>query len=92
MKMFEFTFDSTCPSWAKNEECNRMFIKHLDNYLNIVLENRGYVYLNQIYESFGVGWDPKKKNPCFMKDECNSLTFIVNEVSPYVYNITIQAH
>lgn len=92
MKNYKLTFDSTSPYWEQNSACNRMFIAEQDAYFNRLLKHRGYIYLNKIYEDLGIGWDPKKANPCFTKDEYKYMLFSVNEVTPYVYEITIYVH
>lgn len=54
---------------------NLMFIRHQELHFNNLLTHRGYVYLNEIYNAFGVKWDPKDENLCciYDKDACIRL-------------------
>lgn len=92
MITYKMLFDVRSPYWNKDEEFRFMFVRQQDHYFNELLRARGYVYLNQIHESFGVKWNPKNENLCFTNDECNSLIFVTNKVSPYVWEIVIQVH
>ena len=65
-------FDESCPAWGKNPEMNLMFLKSQQNYANTVLEKRGYLFLNEVYEMLGlpktaagqvVGWTYDKNCP-----------------------------
>lgn len=61
--MLKFTFNRETSRNASNDlDVNRMFICHTERYLNDILKVRSYVYLNQIYEAFGVTWDPNWEN------------------------------
>ena len=66
-------FDCGCPGWDKNPEFSLMFLRHQQNYANDILKNRGYLFLNEVYDMLGfprtkygqiVGWvyDEKKPN------------------------------
>lgn len=58
-------FDYSCIGWSKNREMNRMFLELQRRYFTDLLLNRGYVYLNEIYERLGAEWDPNKENICW---------------------------
>lgn len=47
-------FDEGCPNWEKNPEYNLMFLKSQQNYVNELLQVRGYVFLNEVYRLLGI--------------------------------------
>jgi hypothetical protein len=58
-------FDETCAGWTRDAEYNLNFLKLQQNYANQKLQERGYLYLNEVYEMLGfqktkaghvVGW------------------------------------
>ena len=58
-------FDEYCTNWSKNAEDNYLFLKQQMNYANEILNSRGYIFLNEVYEMLGfdktvaghaVGW------------------------------------
>lgn len=61
--MYTFTFNSkTSPYATKDVKYNQMFILQQERFINDMLKVRGYVYLNTIYEMFGVKWDIEWEN------------------------------
>ena len=64
--MHEIIFDRNNPNWSADEGFNLMFLLALDRYLHDLLKARGYLYLNQIYESLGASWSPKNENKCLL--------------------------
>lgn len=65
-------FDETCAGWDKCAEYNFVFLKQQEEYFNQKLRERGYVYLNEVYEALGipmtkqgqiVGWVYDEENP-----------------------------
>jgi hypothetical protein len=70
----EFTrcFDETCDGWTRNAEMNLAHLIGQQNYLNEKLRSRGYMSMNDVYESLGfqktgigqcIGWVYDEKNP-----------------------------
>ena len=51
----------------------------IENYLNDLLEHRGYVYLNQIYEELHLPWDPKKENRCYNRENGDRIEFDIRK-------------
>ena len=59
-------FDETCTAFVKdNREANFVFLKQQQSYANDILDRRGYIFLNEVYEMLGfdgtraghvVGW------------------------------------
>ena len=65
-------FDETCAGWVRNAEENLFFIKQQQSYANKLLQTRGHVFLNEVYDMLGfqrtaagqeVGWIYDEKNP-----------------------------
>ena len=47
-------FDANCFNWSRDQEANYMYLKHTENYFNAKLQRRGYVFLNEIYDSLSM--------------------------------------
>lgn len=65
-------FDASCAGWHKNSEYNLMTLKRQQDYANDLLQERGHVFLNEVYDMLGidrteagniVGWIYDEKNP-----------------------------
>lgn len=65
-------FDDGCTGWEKNPEMNLTFLKHQQAYANQRLQEKGYVFLNEVYDMLGipktaagqiVGWAYDENNP-----------------------------
>lgn len=46
-------FDSSCPDWDKNPTFNMIFLKGQQDIANNLLNTRGHVFLNEVYEMLG---------------------------------------
>lgn len=67
-------FDKDAVHWTKNVDYNMSFVKMQGNYLKDLFNVRGYLYLNQIYEKFGVEWNPEDNNDLYLIDD-GEITF-----------------
>lgn len=47
-------YDVGCNGWTKNPEYNLMFLRQQQNYANDLLNTRGYVFLNEVYDMLGI--------------------------------------
>lgn len=65
-------FDDGCKGWEKDAEHNKFFLKSVEAWANDVLEKRGYLFLNEVYEQLGcpktrkghvIGWVYDKNDP-----------------------------
>lgn len=65
-------FDEYCAGWTKDPEYNLIFLKSQQAYANKLLQEKGTVFLNEVYEMLGipttkaghvVGWVYDKENP-----------------------------
>ena len=65
-------FDESCKNWDKDPELNLMFLKRQQDYANEILNAKGYLFLNDVYDMLGikrtktgqiVGWVYDEKNP-----------------------------
>lgn len=42
--IYSRTFDSTCKNWEDHREYNRVYLKAAEQYFNMILKARGYVF------------------------------------------------
>ena len=65
-------FAEHCPNWSKDPEYNLVFLKAQQAYANKMLQDKGYLFLNEVYEMLGipktraghvVGWVYDENNP-----------------------------
>lgn len=47
-------FDESSPNFQKDSELNRIFVQCQQNYANHLLQARGHVFLNEVYDSLGL--------------------------------------
>lgn len=47
-------FDETATQWSKTPEYNLIFLKGQQQYMNDLLESRGHVFLNDVYDVLGI--------------------------------------
>lgn len=67
---------NTSVNAENNRERNLMFLKSTAMYINELLRVRGYVYLNQINEMFGLAWDPTRdENVCCIYKDTDHIDF-----------------
>lgn len=51
-------FDSSNPNWTKNANYNLMFLRGVENYINDLLNSRGHVFLNDVFDALGMRRTP----------------------------------
>lgn len=65
-------FDASCPDWSNDPECDLSYLKQQERYCNDLLQKKGYLFLNDVYDILGfprtkigqvVGWIYDEKNP-----------------------------
>lgn len=81
-------FDNRSFRWSDNYEVNRMLIECTTQWLYDLFNVRGYMYLNDIYERFGVVWDPHELNECFIKGS-NEFTLSWECLKDNVFRINV---
>lgn len=47
-------FDESCPSWSKDPEYNRLFLQCQQAWANNMLQARGHIFLNEVYDALGM--------------------------------------
>ena len=61
-------FDETCVGWSEIHEYNVAYLRFQIDYIEELLVHRRYLYINTIYEIFGVRWNPNDKNICYLAE------------------------
>ena len=70
-------FDEECPGWTRDSEANKFFLLKQQDYMSEMLKQRGYLFLNEVYDMLGfprtkagqiVGWVYDEHNP--IGDNC----------------------
>lgn len=51
---FAVFFDEYNPNWVKDAECNKAFLMMQQNYANEMLQKKGHVFLNEVYDLLGI--------------------------------------
>lgn len=59
-----FIFDEMSPYWSNNYNFNKSFIEMQTHWIYDFIKANGYVYLNKIYDTFAVNWNPDESNDC----------------------------
>lgn len=47
-------FDESCDAWSPQPEYNMMFLRAQQSYHNNILQVRGHVFLNEVYDALGI--------------------------------------
>lgn len=53
-----WVFDSTNPNWCSIPHMNYFFLKAQQNFMNNLLQTRGHVFLNEVYDALGLPRTP----------------------------------
>lgn len=61
-----FLFDKNHIDWEDDLEQNMLSILATFNRVRDIFRFRDYLYLNELYEYFGLGWNPERENECFL--------------------------
>lgn len=59
-------FDEKAADWSRHPDWNAEYLRAKRAYLMDLFNYRGYIYLNQIYEEFGIGWNPGMINSLYL--------------------------
>lgn len=84
----KFNKDTSKEFYEDHIDYNRMLIRSRETHFNDVLTVRGYVYLNYIYDAFGLRWNPRWENHCIIREDVDMIRFKTRKVKDG-YNITI---
>lgn len=81
-------FDESSWQWVTNPGLNKAFLESCFHYLKASCDDRGYLYLNRVYESLGLKWNPDNENLCFRKAN-GPIEFDYELTEENTYKITI---
>ncbi len=63
-------FDNRCAGWTNKADLNEMFLTLQEEYIKSMLKHNGFRYLNQIYEVYGIPWNPRiRENTCYLEED-----------------------
>lgn len=66
--MYTIKFDKNNPYFnPSKQEANMLFLQTQEYYINDILLYRGYIYMNQIFETLGCEWNPDNENVCIRR-------------------------
>lgn len=92
--MYTVIFDESNPNWCVQQEANEIFIQCHERFANHVLNTRGHIFLNEVFDSLGLprtrdgqtmGWRGDSKI-CFGTDSDGTRIVIAFVVDGYVIN------
>ena len=75
-------FNEKSKAWVNDREYNATFLRSQEQYLNAIIMNKGYLYLNEIYEKLCVKWDPEDENLCIIRNNPDQIVTIEFELFP----------
>lgn len=81
-------YNNKCKSWTGDRDFDQMIINGQIDYLQDYCRFRGFIYLDRIYETFGVEWDPDDKNICYRQDK-GGIEFKVESIDNGNFKIYI---
>lgn len=67
-------FDKNATYWENDIDDNLCFVRMRGRYISDLLTVRGYLYMNQIYEHFGIKWNPEDLNELFLQTTDRSIS------------------
>lgn len=53
-KFEELIFDERCTAWTKSPECNKLIVRHTEQYLRDKCNLIGWISLNDVYDELGL--------------------------------------
>ena len=96
-------FDDSCPGWCNDPECNLLYLKQQERWCNDMLQKKGYVFLNDVYDILGfprtkigqvVGWIYDKKQLFHRVSASTPETMFVfdvfNHIGIYFHYFSVQ--
>lgn len=81
-------FDERSWKWFVDTDCTRAALESEFCYLESIYDYRGYLYLNKVYETLGLDWNPDNENLCF-RMENGPIEFDYELMEDNTYKITI---
>ena len=88
--MWEIKFNKdTAECWSKYDDFNQAYIEGQIKYLDEICRHYGYLYLNRIYETFGVIWDHERYNHCLSHEHGFKIEYETVGYREYLIRITV---
>lgn len=92
LSIYSRAFDQTNKHWHRSSQANRIFIQCQEAYANDVLQARGHIFLNEIYDMLGfertkdgavMGWF-KSEGSNRVKFDMFKVDLLGTEVTAYI--------
>lgn len=61
-------FDETCPNWTRDPQANYLFLKGVQSHMNNLLQIRGHVFLNDVYDALRLPRRPEGAIAGWLRD------------------------
>lgn len=71
-------FDEKSPYWERNFEFSKAFLKSRLMYVRDYYFVKGYIYLERIYGTLGIKWDPCNENTCWILNRDGELEMSID--------------
>ena len=81
-------FDENCVGWTGDPDFDRMLLDHQIVYLRDLCRFKGYLYLDKVYNAFGVAWNPDDENICYRESK-GGINFKVEPINDRKFLIYI---
>lgn len=80
-------FDESSANWAKNPELNRLFLTAQQNCANHLLNARGHIFLNEIYDALGMPRTSEGQVVGWLKANGSSVEFQILDDNFIDFNV-----
>lgn len=73
----KITFDENSSLWEKDFDYNKILVRSQSMYLKDRYKDKGYLYCDAVYETFGLAWNPYEQNDCWIYERDGELEITI---------------